>query len=361
MARQPPLIVGENDNFTRVVQIVMDPTPRLELQAAYADYLSADVPDFAGWRDRVRDEIGAAFPAEVRLVDTDEELLAAAPDAAAIIVEALEIDARVLDLAPRLKCVQRNGVLLRNIEAAACAARGVKVLTVRRRSNIGVAETAVLMMLMLAKKTHQLAGVISANQLSAAGYPYRPLDRPRVPSANYGRVGGIKTLYGATVGIIGMGEIGREIALRLKPFDARVLYHQRRRLADADEAALGLAYAGLGELLAASDFVVPQLPLTDSTRGILGARELGQMKRGALLVNVARAELVQRGPLLEALRSGQLGGFALDPLYKEPGDDDEELLGFGNVILTPHVAAQPRTNLLADIEDIIKGVAREII
>lgn len=360
MAHTPPLIVGENDNFTRVVQIVMDPAPRPQLQAAYADYLSADVPDFAAWRDRVRREIGAAYPAEVRLVDTDQELLAAAPEAAAIIVEALQIDARVLDAAPNLKCVQRNGVLLRNIDAPACAARGVKVLTVRRRSNIGVAETALLMMLMLAKKTNQLAGVISVRQLEAAGYPYRPLDRPRVPSANYGRVGGIRTLYGATVGIIGMGEIGREIALRLKPFDARLLYYQRHPLPSADEQALGLTYAGLDDLLARSDFVVPQLPLTQSTRGLLGAPELARMKPGAVLVNVARADLVQREPLLAALRSGHLGGFALDPLYQEPGDDDDELLSFDNVILTPHVAAQPRTNLLADIEDIIKGVAREI-
>lgn len=361
MTRKVPLVVGEDDNFARVVQIVMDPTQRPELQAAYGDYVSSDVSDFIGWRDRVRREIGAAYPCEVRLVGNDAELLAAVPEASAIIVEALMIDRDVLSAAPRLRCVQRNGVLLRNIDAEACRERGVKVLTVRRRSNIGVAESAVMLMLMLAKKAHKLAGRISIGQLETAGYPYRPLDRKRVPGANYGRVGGIRTLFGASVGIIGMGEIGREIATRLKPFDARLLYYQRRPLPAMDEQELGIAYRPLDTLLAESDWVVPQLPLTESTRGILGVRELRQMKRGAMLVNVARADLVQRPALIEALRSGHLGGFALDPLYEEPGNDDDELLGFDNVILTPHIAAQPRLNVLTDIEDIIKGVAAAIV
>ena len=82
------------------------------------------------------------------------------------------------------------------------------------------------------------------------------------------------------------------------------------------------------------------------------------MKRGARLVNIARARLVNRDALLEALRSGQLGGFALDPLYDEPGRADDELLGFDNAIVTPHIAAQPRFNALTDFEDLVKGIAR---
>ena len=84
------------------------------------------------------------------------------------------------------------------------------------------------------------------------------------------------------------------------------------------------------------------------------------MKPGACLVNVSRAEVVERAALLEALRSGRLGGFGLDPLYEEPGRSDDELLSFENVVLTPHMAGSPRFNGLQDIEDLINGLALEM-
>jgi phosphoglycerate dehydrogenase-like enzyme len=84
------------------------------------------------------------------------------------------------------------------------------------------------------------------------------------------------------------------------------------------------------------------------------------MRRGACLINVSRAELVERNALLDALRSGQLGGFALDPLYEAPGRSDDELLAFDNVILTPHMAGSPRFNGLKDIEELVKNLAQAI-
>jgi phosphoglycerate dehydrogenase-like enzyme len=86
-------------------------------------------------------------------------------------------------------------------------------------------------------------------------------------------------------------------------------------------------------------------------------KRLALIKPGACIVNVSRAELIDRAALLDALRSGHLGGFALDSLYEEPGRTDDELLSFENVILTPHMAGSPRTNGLKDIEDVIVGVA----
>ena len=84
------------------------------------------------------------------------------------------------------------------------------------------------------------------------------------------------------------------------------------------------------------------------------------MKRGACLINVSRADVVERDALIAALRSGHLGGFALDPLYDEPGRADDELLGFDNVILTPHMGGSPRTNGLQDIEELITGLAQAL-
>ena len=139
-----------------------------------------------------------------------------------------------------------------------------------------------------------------------------------------------------------------------------VLYHQRTRLTEAEEQALQVNYVPLEQLLAESDWVVPQLPSDSSTRGLIDRSRFAQMKSGAILVNVSRADVVDRDALIEALASGRLAGFALDPLYEEPGRPDDELLRFDNVILTPHIASQPRFNLLADIEDVIVGLAREI-
>ena len=104
----------------------------------------------------------------------------------------------------------------------------------------------------------------------------------------------------------------------------------------------------------------PTAPSDATTRGLIDRARFAQMKPGACLVNVSRADVVERGALIDALRSGQLGGFALYPLYEEPMRDDDELLQFDNVVLMPHVASQPRFNLLGDVEQLIGGLASEL-
>ena len=138
----------------------------------------------------------------------------------------------------------------------------------------------------------------------------------------------------------------------------RTLYFQRTRLPRIDEERLSVSYRDLDSLLAASDWIIPQLPLDASTRGLLNRERFALMKPDACVVNVSRAEIIERRALLEALRSGRLGGLGLDSLYEEPGRSDDELLSFENVILTPHMAGSPRTNGLKDIEELIQGIAR---
>jgi glyoxylate reductase/D-3-phosphoglycerate dehydrogenase len=215
-------------------------------------------------------------------------------------------------------------------------------------------------MLAQAKMTTRLAGRISVEALSELGYHYQPFDRRHTPNSNWARIPGVRTLYGTTLGIVGLGEIGREIAMRANAFGMRVLYSQRRQLAETEDRALAVSYAPLNTLLAESDWVVPCLPGDSGTLNLIGATEFGRMKKGARLVNVTRADVVDRAALLDALRSGHLGGFALDPQYEAPGRDDDELLAFDNVILTPHLAAQPRFNALDDLEALITGLAKAI-
>ncbi len=352
-----PTIIVEDDAWARLIGVVLDPTTSRERWAAFADFMSPDLPDFRGWCGKVQKAAAALYPSDVRLVRSQDELRRHLEAADAIVTEGLSVGADELAAAPRLQVVHKYGHILRNIDVAACAARGVKVLAVRRRANISCAEHAFALMLALARRLEDLSGLVSIEQLPADKRPYRPFDTRHTPGANWGRFPGLRALNGSTLGIVGLGEIGREIALRAAAFGMTTHYFQRTRLSADDEKALNVSYRPLAQVLAASDWIIPQLPLDASTAGLIDRERMALMKPGACIVNVSRAELIEREALLDALRSGRLGGFALDPQYEEPGRADDELLSFANVILTPHMAGSPRFNGLADIEDVIAGLA----
>lgn len=354
------VIVVEDDPFPRLIQVILDPQTSAERRAAFANLMAHDLPDFDGWCERVRRNAPGLYPSEVRLVSSQEELRAALPGASVAVVESLQVGGEELDLADRLRVVQKYGTITRNIDTAGCAARNVTVLTLRRRANIACAEHALAMMLTLARKLHRIAGLISVGQLSAAGYAPTTFDRRHTANSGWARISGLKMLYESTLGIIGLGEIGRELALRAAAFGMRVLYFQRNPLSAAEEQQFHAQHVPLDSLLAQSDWVSVQLPAGPSTHHLLNRARLAQIKRGACLINVSRAEIVDRDALIEALASGHLGGFALDPLYAEPGRADDALLKFDNVILTPHTAAQPRFNALNDFNDLIVGLSKTL-
>jgi phosphoglycerate dehydrogenase-like enzyme len=355
-----PTIVVEDDAWTRLVAVVLDPTTGAERFAAFSDFMSPDEPNFAGWCNGLRKAVPGLFPSEVRLVASQAELCRSLAGAHALVVESFAVGNRELAAAPHLKVVHKYGAVLRNIDVPACRAAGVAVLGVRRRANIACAEHAFALMLALARHIHRVNGLVTTERLAAAGYPFRPFDRRHAPGANFGRISGMRSLNGSTIGIIGLGEIGREIALRAAAFGMNILYFQRTRLSSPEEEALHAAYRPLEALLAESDWVIPQLPGDHSTVHLIDHDRLALMKRGACLINVSRAEVIERSALVDALRSGRLGGFALDPLYAEPSRNDDELLAFDNVILTPHLAGSPRFNGLKDIEELVKNLARAI-
>jgi phosphoglycerate dehydrogenase-like enzyme len=360
MASDPPIVVVEDDPWTRLIGVVLDPATSEERRAAFADFMSPDEPNFVGWCGEVRARAGPLYPSEVRLVPSRVELRANLQAARALVVESFAVGREELDCAPQLEVVHKYGTVLRNIDVAACAAAGVKVLSVRRRANIACAEHAFALMLTLARRIHRINGLNSIERLAAVKLPYRPFDRRHVPGGNWGRIAAIRSLNGSTIGIIGLGEIGREIALRAAAFGMNILYYQRTRLPPNEEESVRASYRPLDTLLAQSDWVVPQLPGDPSTRHLIDRGRLEQMKPGACLINVSRAEIVERDALIEALRSGHIGGFALDPLYEEPGRENDELLAFDNVILTPHLAGSPRSNGLRDIEELITGLAQAL-
>lgn len=356
-----PALVVEDDAFLRLVQVVLDPRTPAARVAAFAHFVAHEEPDFAGWCAQLRARLKSLYPAEVRLVRTPEEVRSALPGAHALIVEALAVGEPEIAVAGgALRAVQKYGTVLSNVDAEACARAGVRMLTLRRRANMACAEHALALLLALARRIPETAGLVSVEQLRAAGFSPTHYDREHTAAANWARVTGLRDLFRGTLGIVGLGEIGREVALRAAAFGARLLYTQRRRLAPQEEARYGARYAPIEELLAQSDFVTLHLPLNDATRGLIGARELALMKPSAMLVNVSRPELVDRAALLDALAAGRLGGVGLDPHYDAPGRADDPLLAHRNAIVTPHLAAAPRYNALEDIEELLLGLDRAL-
>jgi phosphoglycerate dehydrogenase-like enzyme len=356
-----PVVVVEDDPFPRLIQVILDPATPAARLSAFSHFFAHEEPDFAGWCERLRARLQRLFPADVRLVSDAAGLRDALPGARVVVTESLAVGrAEIAAAGKTLRIVQKYGIVLSNIDAAACKRAGVRVLTLRRRANMSCAEHAMALMLALARKIHETAGLISMEQLQAAGYSPTKYDRDHTANANWARVTGTRNLFGRQLGIVGLGEIGRELALRAAGFGMRLVYNQRRRLGPREESRYGVAHFPLDGLLAESDYITLHLPGNDATRGFIGRTEFGKMKPGAILVNVSRPQLVDRDALLEALWGGRLGGFAHDPHYDAPGRADDPLLDFRNVIITPHLAAAPRYNSLGDFEELLVGIDRAL-
>jgi glyoxylate reductase len=148
-----------------------------------------------------------------------------------------------------------------------------------------------------------------------------------------------KDIHGATLGIVGFGRIGREVARRARGFGMRTLYFSRTRAPSAVESALEATYAPLEDLLAGSDFVSLHTSLTEETHHLIDAAALGRMKQGAILINTSRGGVVDQAALAEALRSGHLFGAGLDVTDPEPMRADDPLLSLPGCLVVPHIAS----------------------
>jgi phosphoglycerate dehydrogenase-like enzyme len=355
-------IVIEEDHFLKIVPVVLDPATPEAHRCAVADFFSHDEPDFLGWCSALQQRLPGLYPAAVTFAAGEADLKTKIADADGVVVESLAVDDGVLSAASRLAIVHKFGTITTNIDLAACAKRGVAVATLRRMVNVAVAEQACALMLALAKRIGEFNGVVEEAALRQAGLRVRPRAPQYIGYSNFAGITGLKTLLGATLGIVGFGEVGREVARRARAFEMEVTYFQRTLLAAAVEQEFAARYLPLADLMERADYILVQLPSNDSTRGLIGRDALGRIKPGAVLINVARPELIDHDALVEALQSGRLGGLALDVLYTEPADPAEPLLRYRdrNVILMPHTAVAARANALQDVETLCVNLWRAI-
>lgn len=270
-----------------------------------------------------------------------ETLLAHLAEAEYLISErAGVIDAGLIAAAPRLKLILRLGSLAYDIDTGAAKAAGVAVCYWPVGSVIRVAEHVMLQMLALSKKLRETE--LIALEASPEWGQSQRTDEDTF-AYNWSGRQNVEGLWRTTIGILGFGEIGAELARRLQGWDCTILYHKRRRLPEVVEGELGLAYAGLDDLLARSDYLVNLLPYFRETDLLIDAAYFARMKDGAALVSCGSGSVVNEADLAQAIKSGKLTGAALDTFEWEPIKADNPLIPLAragyNVLLTPHIAA----------------------
>ncbi|MEJ8850918.1 hydroxyacid dehydrogenase [Variovorax rhizosphaerae] len=227
--------------------------------------------------------------------------------------------AGVLAMAQGLKIIAKNGAGVDSVDLAEAARRGITVAVAPGGNADAVAEHAIALMLALVRDLHRLDRKLKAGGWEGTSWLGRDF-------------------RGSVVGIVGYGSIGRSTARLASALGAQVVVMSgTRREADGFEIE-----SDLHKLLPRIDILSLHCPLTAQTRGLIGQRELALMKPGALVVNTARGPVVDEAALVEALRSGHLGGAGLDTFEVEPLGADNPLLTLDNVILTPHVAGVTR-------------------
>lgn len=272
---------------------------------------------------------------------TEEDLKREVAEADYAIWWDLPVTAAVVAAAPRMKLFHKWGVGIDNIDLEACRARGIQVARTTGSNAVPVAEFTVGLMLALARRIPWAHA-----STAAGGWAKNEVWKRSV------------MVSGKTVGIIGLGSIGKEVAKRLAGFGGRVLYNNRTRIAEAEERALGVHYRSRDALLAESDIVALNCPLTPETKGMIDSAALARMKPGAMLVNVARGGVVVEADLVAALRSGHLGGAAVDVFDQEPPPADHPLLHMDNVIVTPHCASTAFENSRRGVQHWLDNIVR---
>jgi lactate dehydrogenase-like 2-hydroxyacid dehydrogenase len=238
---------------------------------------------------------------------------------------------QVMDQAPKLRLIANVSVGYDNVDVAAATQRGLIVTNTPGVLSDTTADTAFALLIAVARR------ICEADRFVRGG--------------NWTSVGGPASIFGqdvhhATLGIVGLGRIGFEVAHRALGFHMKVLYHDVVRREDL-EKHYGFQHVDLDTLLRESDFVSLHTVLSDSTRALIGAPELSKMKRTAFLINASRGEVVDEPALIAALKEGKIAGAGLDVFAKEPTDPNNPLLKMDNVVALPHIGSATEATRIA--------------
>lgn len=261
---------------------------------------------------------------------------------AVIVRSAARVPREAMADTTRLKVIGRAGVGVDTIDVDAATEKGIAVLNAPAGNTISAAELTMALMLSVARR------VAAADRSMKAG----AWDRAKLGGGE---------LHGKTLGLVGAGRIGGEVAIRARAFGMRVLIHDPFLLPDRAKA-LGAELASLDEVLAAADVLSVHVPLTDSTTGLIGAAQLARLKPTAVVLNVARGEIIDENALVAALRAGTIAGAGLDVYNVEPLPADHPFRSLENAVLTPHLGAsteEAQQNVALEIAAAVRAALLE--
>lgn len=288
--------------------------------------------------------------ARVTLLEEGSEavLLEELRDASALLVGiGPRVTRRLIESAPRLKHIARQGVGVDIVDVQAATEHGIFVTNVPDVTSDSVAEFAMTLLLALAKN------IVRCDSAVKGGRWEERLELIRTNTE----------LSGKTHGIVGLGRIGGQVALRCQAFGMKVLYFKRNRDL-AFEKATGVEYTPLETLIRESDSISLHLPLTKETTNLIDTPQFASMKKTAFLINHSRGAVVNEKALLRALREGTIGGYGTDVYEHEPPDPASELFRFRNVVASPHLGggtreARARANMVV-AKDTVRAIRGEI-
>ncbi len=284
-----------------------------------ADAFDASLPGRLAKFGEVTDDMGKLGQAEVLLIRSKTK-----------------VTKEMLEGALKLKLVIRGGVGLDNVDKEACEAKGIKVMNTPKASSVAVAELAMALMLAVPNRL-----IEAHNGMREGKFLKKELKRTE--------------LYQKTLGLLGIGLIGTEVAKRAKAFgmkvvayDPFVLNHEVAQLKN-----------GMDEVFKEADYISIHTPLTDQTKGMLNKDAFAKMKKGVIIVNTGRGKVVVEEDLVEALKSGQVGAYATDVWTSDPPPPECPLLTAPNVLMAPHIGASSKENLLRIGDIVVEILSQE--
>ncbi len=271
-----------------------------------------------------------------------DELAKHVGDLDAIIVRsATKVRKDMIDAAKNLKVIGRAGVGLDNIDVDYAKSKGIEVINTPGATSISVAELTIGLILAVMRKI-----AYGDREMRNGAWPKK-------------KCKGIE-MYGKTLGIIGIGRIGREVAKRAKTFGMKVIYYDVYRPDEATERELGVEYRDLDSLISEADVITLHVPLVPETKHLINAERIAKMKDGAIIINAARGGIVDEDALYNALKSGKLYGAALDVYESEPLKESK-LFELDNIVMTPHIGAQTKEGQTRAGVEVAKKIADALL
>ena len=285
----------------------------------------------------------AGFEVDVRTGLSKDELTAVIGNYDALAVRSeTRVSAEVLQAAHKLKIIGRAGVGVDNIDVEAATQKGILVVNSPEGNTLAAAELTVALLLALSRNVAPAASALKGGQWQRSRYV------------------GVE-VYGKTVGVIGLGKIGREVARRLRAMEMSILAFDPF-LTNEQAEALGVRLASLDTIYRQSDYITVHVPKTPQTTGMIGAEQIAQMRDGVRLINVARGGIINEAAVLEGLNSGKIAGAAFDVWTTEPTEPDNPLVLHPKMLATPHLGASTEeaqigvaVDIAEQIVDVLQG------